>query len=421
MTVNIIDIVYNKEKRREVNSQKVNELAESIKQVGLINPIVIDKDNNLIAGLHRLEAYKILKKTEIECNIIEENSLRELVEIDENLIRHEIHYTERGDLFVKREKILSKLGAKAKIGRPKKGAKSAPFKTNKQIADSAGISKRTYLEEKALSKKLTDDTKKLIREKDLSKEDAKTLSKLNPEQQDKLISKIENGNTKLLTRITKANPTEWKHLEKKESEEKEKIIDRVIEKDIGITQSIRESVKESKRKNYELKKNKKYRVVYADPPWQYGNNMPKNYVEQADHYPLMTVEEICELPIKNITEKDAVLFLWVTSPILEESFKIINTWGFKYKASFVWDKVKHNMGHYNSVRHEFLLIAVKGSCSPDVNKLYDSVYEEERTQHSKKPEYFRSIIDELYHWGERIELFARNKAEGWDVYGNENI
>ena len=163
----------------------------------------------------------------------------------------------------------------------------------------------------------------------------------------------------------------------------------------------------------------KYRVIYADPPWKYGNNMPDTFVEQADHYPLMTVQEICDMPIKDIAEDNAVLFLWVTSPILEESFQVIRAWGFKYKASFVWDKIKHNMGHYNSVRHEFLLICTRGSCQPDVNKLFDSVVSIERTEHSEKPEYFREIIDTIYPYGRRIELFARKKSKGWDVYGNQ--
>jgi N6-adenosine-specific RNA methylase IME4 len=79
------------------------------------------------------------------------------------------------------------------------------------------------------------------------------------------------------------------------------------------------------------------------------------------------------------------------------------------------------MGHYNSVRHELLLVCTKGSCTPDVKKLYDSVLSEERTQHSKKPETFRNIIDTIYPLGHRIELFARNITnEGWDVYGNQS-
>ena len=162
---------------------------------------------------------------------------------------------------------------------------------------------------------------------------------------------------------------------------------------------------------------KKYRVIYADPPWSYNDKQDTEKLGGAvKHYPTMPLEEICDIPIP--AEKDAVLFLWTTSPLLEDAFKVIRSWGFKYKSSFIWDKVLHSMGHYNSVRHEFLLIATKGSCTPDVPKLLDSVVSIERTEHSRKPKEFREMIDTLYPAGNRIELFAREAPEGWDVWGN---
>ena len=126
------------------------------------------------------------------------------------------------------------------------------------------------------------------------------------------------------------------------------------------------------------------------------------------------------MPIKELLEENAVLFLWVTSPMLEDAFKVINSWGFKYKSSFVWDKVKKNFGYYNAVCHELLLVCVRGNCTPDNPKLLDSVITIEHTgRHSEKPEYFRQMIDELYPVGNRIELFARKKAPGWEAWGNE--
>ena len=163
----------------------------------------------------------------------------------------------------------------------------------------------------------------------------------------------------------------------------------------------------------------KYQIIYADPPWMYGNSMPEYFTEQANHYPLMRLEEICGMPIKDIADKNSVLFLWVTSPILEESFEVIKAWGFKYKTSFIWDKVKHNMGHYSSVRHEILLLCIRGSYPKESKNLRDSVYTEERTKHSKKPDYFYQLIDEMYPTGKKIELFSREKMEGWDKYGNQ--
>ena len=98
--------------------------------------------------------------------------------------------------------------------------------------------------------------------------------------------------------------------------------------------------------------------------------------------------------------------------------------GFIYKASFVWDKIKHNYGHYNSVRHEFLLVATRGSCLPDRRELDDSVVQLERGRHSAKPSYFRDLIDRLYvppdHGVDRIELFARGELPlWWDAWGYE--
>lgn len=161
-----------------------------------------------------------------------------------------------------------------------------------------------------------------------------------------------------------------------------------------------------------------YRIIYADPPWHYSDikaHRPEGSAE--NHYPTMTILELCNMQLPK-TEDNAVLFLWVTSPLLEDAFKVINAWGFKYKTSFVWDKISHNMGHYNSVRHELLLVCTKGSCLPDNQKLFDSVQSIERTEHSVKPEIFREIIDTLYIKGNRIELFARRKIENWDCYGN---
>jgi N6-adenosine-specific RNA methylase IME4 len=163
------------------------------------------------------------------------------------------------------------------------------------------------------------------------------------------------------------------------------------------------------------------------PPWKYvGLNQADEYGHAERHYDCLDDEQlkkykVGDRPVKDMMDKNSVLFLWVTSPLLERCFPIIEAWGFEYKSSFVWDKVKHNMGHYNSVRHELLLVCVKGSCKPDVPKLVDSVQSIERSKtHSEKPEEFRKIIEGLYDHGRKLELFRRGKSpEGWDIDGNE--
>ena len=214
--------------------------------------------------------------------------------------------------------------------------------------------------------------------------------------------------------------------------------------EVSINQAYQEIKKEEKKEQQEVKKQEyeqrvetvtknefkvdifktkeKFRVIYSDPAWSYNDKQETPQLGgAAKHYDTMSVSEICSLPVKEISEKDSVLFLWVTSPLLEDAFLVIKAWGFKYKTSFVWDKVKHNMGHYNSVRHEMLLIATKGSCTPDNKKLYDSVQSIERNDnHSEKPIEFLNIIDDLYNYGNKLEMFCRNiKKDKWYGWGNE--
>lgn len=195
-----------------------------------------------------------------------------------------------------------------------------------------------------------------------------------------------------------------------------------------LPQAKRELVARNKVDAPPLPESNKYRVFYADPPWHYGNSgiigETDHYGHVGRHYPSMTIPELCALgsQLRKMSENDAVLFMWVTSPLLEDAFEVINAWGFRYKTSFVWDKIKHNFGHYNSVRHELLLVCTKGSCTPDSKTLHDSVVSLERSdKHSEKPEEFRTMIDSLYTWGKRIELFARSCSDGWDAWGNESL
>lgn len=139
-----------------------------------------------------------------------------------------------------------------------------------------------------------------------------------------------------------------------------------------------------------------------------------------DHYNTMSLEDIKDLSVKELAEDNAVLFMWATAPLLEEAFEVVNAWGFKYKTNIIWNKVKPNLGNYTSVRHEHLIIATKGSCTPDNTQRFNSVQTIERTgRHSEKPEEFRNIIETLYTYGNKIELFSRKKVEGWEAYGNE--
>ena len=168
---------------------------------------------------------------------------------------------------------------------------------------------------------------------------------------------------------------------------------------------------------------RKYNIIYADPPWRYWESGNKN---QALHYTTMTIDEICDLPVKNIADDDCVLFLWVTYPILHEAFRVIESWGFKYStAAFVWVKKNKQKdspfmgcGAWTRANSELCLLATKGNImrlDASISQVVESPIEE----HSKKPDIVRDLITRLVGELPRVELFCRNPAEGWDVWGNE--
>lgn len=165
-----------------------------------------------------------------------------------------------------------------------------------------------------------------------------------------------------------------------------------------------------------------HRVIYADPAWWYGDRPPSGSGAEQ-HYGGMSIEAICALPVEVHATPDAVLFMWVTSPLLLQNpgpREVLEAWGFTYKASQIWDKVLPAGGNYVAVRHEILIIATRGTCTPDHPvPMPSSVITERQTgEHSAKPESFRKQIEKMYE-GPYLELFGRDPVPGWSVYGND--
>ena len=169
---------------------------------------------------------------------------------------------------------------------------------------------------------------------------------------------------------------------------------------------------------------KKYSIIYADPPWRY--EMKKGQGVAENHYSTMGIEEICSLPVQEICEKDCVLFLWVTFPQLPEAFKVIKAWGFCYKTvAFVWIKQNKSgngyffgLGYWTRSNAEICLLAVKGKPKRVSKKVFQLIVSPLQ-EHSRKPAEARERIVELMGDLPRIELFARQRSPGWDVWGNE--
>lgn len=172
---------------------------------------------------------------------------------------------------------------------------------------------------------------------------------------------------------------------------------------------------------------KKYGIIYADPPWHYRVYSKKGAGRSAEsHYPTMTIEEIQALPVSELADKDCALFMWITFPLLKESLSVLSAWGFKFKTiAFVWIKQNRKsdsqfwgMGYRTRANAEFCVLATKGKpkrMAKNVHQVIVSHIEE----HSKKPDEARRRIVRLMGDLPRIELFARQKSAGWDVWGNE--
>ena|SRR3990167_9433456 len=169
--------------------------------------------------------------------------------------------------------------------------------------------------------------------------------------------------------------------------------------------------------------NKKYQIIYADPPWELKAGSPNLHAKAQGNRPLcyltMTVEQIQELPISNIADDNSVLFLWTTNKYIKHSFSIIRSWGFQYSTMLVWCKKPkgRGLGGTFGISTEFLMFARRGSLKA-INRHWSTWFEAKRGKHSKKPEMARDIINKCFE-GNKIELFARQKAEGWDSWGNE--
>lgn len=164
----------------------------------------------------------------------------------------------------------------------------------------------------------------------------------------------------------------------------------------------------------------KYNIIYADPPWEYRNVGVEGAAEKQ--YPTMSIEKLIAMPIKDIVANNAVLFLWVTNPLLEECFPVIKAWGFDYKTNICWYKKnkRTGIGFYVRGIHELFLICVKGQMLPKYTPL--SLLEADAKEHSRKPIIVYELIEKMYPNKKYIELFARptEKRRNWSYWGKES-
>ena len=166
----------------------------------------------------------------------------------------------------------------------------------------------------------------------------------------------------------------------------------------------------------------RYQIIYADPPWQYRDRGIRSGTRP--HYRTMRLDELAGLPVRQVAASDSWLFLWCTMPMLDRVHRVIDAWGFTYKtAGFVWVKTTKakrpamGCGHYTRANAELCLLSIRGRPAR-VSRSVGQIVLAPRSSHSQKPDDVRGHIVELCGDVPRIELFAREAADGWDAWGD---
>lgn len=180
----------------------------------------------------------------------------------------------------------------------------------------------------------------------------------------------------------------------------------------------------------------KYNLIYADPPWRFKNWSMKELVERGEKwarrmgrspYDVMTTADICRLPVADLAAKNSILFMWATYPKLADALEVIRAWGFEYKTvGFTWVKQNKSgvgfhfgLGYHTRGNPEICLLSTRGKGLRRVDNSVPNLLIEPVGEHSKKPMEARYRIERLYGNLPRIELFARQRIDGWAAWGNQ--
>ena len=391
-----------------MSDTEYGDLLKDIKQNGILQPIDITYENVILDGHHRFKAAKELGIKEVEVRV------PELIDIsaDEYLIsvalnRRHLSEGQKAVLANEYRKVISEMALK------ERGLKGA-LVTNKSLYGidderlEADVSSKR-IEEQERSRKLAAEHMHVSEWK--VREVQEMEKKAETEPMAKVVyEKLRSGDLQI---------HEARAIIKQPEEKRAVILQRKEEepgKDIRVI--VREVSTAEKNNSPPPVPTGKYSVIYADPPWEYEHPISTSR-EIENQYPTMPIEEIKSVNIP--ADDNSIIFLWVTSPMLEKGLEVMNAWGFTYRTNMVWVKDKIGMGWYVRQQHELLLIGVRGDGigMPLPENKPSSVVTAPRGEHSSKPFEMYNLIEKMYPNHTRIELFARNRRDGWDSWGND--
>ena len=426
---------------RPIKPGHVLVLAESIKEIGLRQPInvrAIDDGYEIRGGGHRHAAFVMLGLETIPAIVSDDDDLRaELAEIDENLIRNEYSPAERAIAQTRRKAIYLELHPETAHGgsgrgRPKDrladsatlsedAAPSRPAKRfTEDAAEKSGQSERTIRQDVMRGEAVGSDTLQRVIGTTLDKgEEIDALAKLSPEKREEVIAKAEAGEK--------------------------------VSASLAVKQERRADREEVLADKQRSLPNKRFGLLLVDIPRHFNVRSDETGLDRSpeNHYPTMTFQDLCDLPVAQLAADDCIMVFWSTAASLIDDLEILAEWGFvtfrpreagrlrrdtlgpngwevgepgfpqPYRTMQVWDKIKIGLGYWFRDRHEFILLAARGNVVPPAMGTQDnSLFSEPKGEHSAKPGL--AWIDRLWPNIPKLEMFARSpRGEGWEVWGLE--
>ena len=379
-TRNLSEIVIG-ERRRALRN--IENLSKSIEAVGLLHPVVILPDNSLIAGQRRLEAFKLLGRSEIPVTVAHDiDTLQKALkaECDENTCREDFTPEEAIAKGLELEEVTRELARKAlEEGRIKGGGdrrnqqakialgeippeRSAPAKPRDEgaratamAAHAVGMDRRTYEKAKEV----------------IASADEKLIEKMNRS------GKV-NGAYKILRN--------------------------------------KRAVEEISKEPPPLPRGP-FRVIVIDPPWDYSLRKDDPSHRSSNPYPSMSLDEIKAFPVQSLAHDDCILWLWTTNSFLPIAWQVVDAWGFEYKTMLTWVKDHFGTGDWLRGQTEHCLLCLRGRPTIILTDQSTVIHGPLR-KHSEKPDEFYAMVEALCP-GSKVDIFRRKAREGWIGYGNE--
>jgi N6-adenosine-specific RNA methylase IME4 len=352
---------------------QLNPLMDSIQDLGLLHPIVVNSDYRLIAGARRLEACRRLGWIEIPSVVVNLNELELRAEYDENVVRENFLPSEAVAIKRALEPLERARAQQRRIEGTKQGGRG-----NKKLpANFAYSLPRTTRERVALYTGMSHASLKKA-------EEIVEAAEREPGKYGDLAVDLDR----------KYRSLNWLHRKLKVRQEAERL-----------------------KFGQPVVPTGKYSVIVVDPPWHYEASNGNGDEDQLLPYKSLSLDEIISLPVLQLAEQDCILFLWTTNTHIHEAFHVVEKWGFQYRTLLTWVKNARSLGSWLRSITEHCLIATCGKPFVSLTTQTTVIYGGVGRVHSKKPEEFYGLVESLCPQRNKLEMFARSRREGWNQHG----